>query len=74
MTIGTRRTGIAWPLMRSWATNCSETDIAFCGGFRMPAAHGAASNSGGRRPKASNGGNRGKGYEGRAAGSMGICL
>src|SRR6267378_363106 len=40
----------------------------------MPAAHDAASNSGGRRPKASNGGNRGKGYEGRAAGSMGICL
>ena len=33
----------------------------------MPAAHGGASNSGGRPPKASKGGNRGKGYEGRAA-------
>jgi len=38
----------------------------------MPAATDGAASSGGRRPKASNGGNRGKGYEGQAAGSMEI--
>ena len=36
-----------------------------------PVTDGAA-HSGGRRTKASNGGNRGKGYEGRAAGLWGF--
>ena len=33
-----------------------------CEGFRMPAATDVATGSGGRRPKASKGGNRGNGY------------
>ena len=36
--------------------------VANCEGFRMPAATEIAACSGGRRPKASKGGNRGKGY------------
>ena len=35
---------------------------------------GGAAHSGGRRTQTSKGGNRGKGYVGLAAGSMGICL
>ena len=38
-----------------------------CEGFRMPAAHGGATNTGGRRPKASKGGNRDRGRWGGAA-------
>jgi hypothetical protein len=47
----------------------NDTHLYLC----RPLTSGAAC-TGGRRPKASKGGNRGKGYEGRAAGSMGICL
>src|SRR5260221_3484543 len=43
-----------------------------CEGFRMPAGDGGATNCGGRRPKASKGGNRGWGTYGGATGSMGI--
>jgi hypothetical protein len=50
----------------------AKLDDAFCEGFRMPAAHGGAAHSGGRRPKASRGGNRDWGTCGGAAGSMGI--
>jgi hypothetical protein len=46
----------------------------FVKGFGCRPLTSAAACTGGRRPKASKGGNRGKGYEGRAAGSMGICL
>jgi hypothetical protein len=40
------------PSLRTWFGGC------FCEGFRMPAADGGATGSGGRRPKASKGRNR----------------
>ena len=42
-------------------------NVYFCEGFRMPAAHGDATYTGGRRPKASKGGNRDRGRWGGAA-------
>src|SRR5216683_7276091 len=38
-----------------------DEPFGFCEGFRMPAATEGAASSGGRRPKASKGGNRGNG-------------
>jgi hypothetical protein len=43
-------------------------DVGSCEGFRMPAAHGGWTDSGGRRPKASKGRNRGGGRYGGGAG------
>jgi hypothetical protein len=52
--------------------NVGETHVPYCEGFRMPAADGWSGNTGGRRPKASKGGNRDGGRRGAAAGAMGI--
>jgi hypothetical protein len=50
----------------------ADAQVRSCEGFRMPAAPDSAAGSGGRRPKASRGGNRDGGTCGGAAGSMGI--
>ena len=46
---------------------CCDGQVRKCEGFRMPAAHGDATYTGGRRPKASKGGNRDRGRWGGAA-------
>src|ERR1700691_2347346 len=55
-------------------TLCCDARGSKCEGFRMPAASDIATGSGGRRPKASRGGNRDVGTCGGAAVSMGIWL